>query len=127
MFWVELYLILHISAWFINRMQLHITTGERNALVVLSALGIKGVLLFSFITLGFQKFVSPPIFLTIVVYLGYYAWTKIRPLEIGEAFALSIEKKGLSEVSGFWVLVLSSWGSGMARQFLSSSVLRGCL
>ena len=106
MFWIELYLIIQISAWFINRMQFHITAGERNALIVLSSLGIKGVLLFLFITLGFQKFVSFPILLTILVYLGYFAWTKIRPLKIGEAFALSIEKKSLSEVSGFWVLVL---------------------
>ena len=106
MFWIELYLIIQISAWFINRMQFHIAAGERNALIVLSSLGIKGVLLFFFITLGFQKFVSFPILLTIIVYLGYFAWTKIRPLKIGEAFALSIEKKSLSEVSGFWVLVL---------------------
>ena len=106
MFWVELYLILHISAWFINRMQLHITTGERNALVVLSGLGIKGVLLFSFITLGIQNFISFPILLTIVVYLGYFAWTKSRPLKIRESFALPIEKKSLSEFSGFWVLTL---------------------
>ena len=106
MFWVELYLIFQISAWFINRMQLPITAGERNALVILSGLGVKGVLLFSFIILGVQRLTSFPILLTIVVYLGYFAWTKIRPLEIGESFALPIERKDLSQVSGFWVLAL---------------------
>ena len=106
MFWIELYLIFQISAWFINRMQLDITAGERNAVVVLSGLGIKGVLLFFFITLGFQEFTSFPILLTIVVYLGYFTWTKIRPLIISESFVLPIEKKSFSEVSGYWVLTL---------------------
>jgi len=106
MFWIELYLIFQISAWLINRMQLHITVGERNALVVLSGLGIKGVLLFFFITLGFQKFISFPILLTIVVYLGCFTWMKIRPVAIGDSLALPAEKKGLSEISGFWVLTL---------------------
>jgi len=106
MFWIELYLILQISAWFINRMQLHIAIGERNALVVLSGLGIKGVLLFFFITSGLQKFISFPILLTIVVYLGYFIWTKIRPLTIEESFVQLKEKKGLSDISGFWVLIL---------------------
>ncbi len=87
-------------------MQLDITAGERNAVVVLSGLGIKGVLLFFFITLGFQEFTSFPMLLTIVVYLGYFTWTKIRPLIISESFALPIEKKSLSEVSGYWVLTL---------------------
>ena len=106
MFWIELYLIFQISAWFINRMQLHITVGERNALVVLSGLGVKGVLLFSFITLGFQKFISFPILLTIIVYLGYYTWTKFRPLVIGAPLEVPMERKCLSEISGFWILTL---------------------
>jgi len=106
MLWVELYLIFQISAWFINRMQLPITTGERNALVVLSGLGVKGVLLFSFIILGGQRFTSFPILLTVVVYLGYFAWIKIRPLENRELFGQPMERKYLSEVSGFWVLTL---------------------
>ena len=87
-------------------MQLHITVGERNALVVLSGLGVKGVLLFFFITLGFQRFISFPILLTIVVYLGCFTWMKIRPVAIGDSLALPAERKGLSEISGFWVLTL---------------------
>ena len=106
MFWIELYLIFQIAAWFINRLQLHIAMGERNALVVLAGLGVKGVLLFSFITLEFQRFISFPILLTVAAYLAYFTWIKIRPLTIGESFALPIERKDLCEIFGFWVLIL---------------------
>ena len=51
MFWVELYLILQMSLWFVVRLGLNIATGERYALTVLLGLGIKSFLLFIFIVL----------------------------------------------------------------------------
>ena len=46
MFWVELYLILQISLWFVTHLGLNFPLGERNALIVLLGLGIKCFLLF---------------------------------------------------------------------------------
>ena len=46
MFWIELYLIIQMSLWFIGRLGLNHPTGERGALVVLLGLGIKSFFLF---------------------------------------------------------------------------------
>ena len=56
MFWIELYLILQISLWFVIHLGLDFSAGERNALVVLLGLGIKSILLFIFIILGLEQF-----------------------------------------------------------------------
>ena len=48
MFWVELYLILQMSLWFVTHLGLDFSAGERNALVVLLGLGAKSFLLFIF-------------------------------------------------------------------------------
>ena len=60
MFWIELYLILQMSFWFVVRLGLNIVTGERYALAVLLGLGIKSFLLFVFVVLGLAKFIVFP-------------------------------------------------------------------
>ena len=106
MFWIELYLILQMALWFVNRLELSLSTGERNALVVLSGLGIKSVLLFVFITLELIRFIASPSIFTIVVFLSYFVWTKVRPSDSGESLGAQLERKGLCEFSGSWVLMV---------------------
>ena len=57
MFWIELYLILQMSLWFVTRLGLNIAIGERYALAVLLGLGIKSFLLFVFVVLELAKFI----------------------------------------------------------------------
>ncbi|MCH2389587.1 MAG: hypothetical protein MK234_02780, partial [Nitrospinales bacterium] len=63
MFWIELYLILQMSLWFVTHLGLDFSAGERNALVVLLGLGAKSFLLFIFITLGLERFLVFPVVL----------------------------------------------------------------
>ena len=106
MFWVELYLILQMASWFVNRLELDFSTGERNALVVFSGLGIKSVLLFAFITMEFTRLIASPSIFTIVVCLSYFVWTKVRLSDSGKSLGAQLERKGLCEFSGSWVLLV---------------------
>lgn len=105
MFWIELYLIFQMSSWFVTHLRLNLPLGERNALIVLSGIGIKCLLLFIFITLGLERLIVFPVVLSIVVFILCYAWTKNRPIENE---GLPFEKSNryrLYKFSGFWVLV----------------------
>ena len=104
MFWIELYLILQMSLWFVTRLGLNFSTGERNALVVLLGLGIKSALLFTFITLGLARFIALPIVLSIVVYCSCFAWMKARPMVFEGPLFEQSGRRGLYEFPGFWVL-----------------------
>ncbi len=116
MFWIELYLILQISIWFIIRLGLNFSVGEKNALVLLLGLGVKSFLLFVFIALDFSHFIEFPIVLTVIFYILFYILIKIRPLAFEKPWFGESEGKGLLRYSGFWVLfilftfaVLNSW------------------
>ena len=106
MFWIELYLILQMSLWFVTRLGLNFSTGERNALVVLLGLGIKSALLFTFITLGLARFIALPIVLSIVVYCSCFAWMKARPMVFEGPLFEQSGRRGLYEFPGFWILLV---------------------
>ena len=108
MFWIELYLILQMALWFVNRLKLGLSMGERNALAIVSGLGIKSILLFVFIALELTRFIAYPAIFTILVCLLYFAWTKIRPLVASKSSIIELERKGLCEFSGFWILLVLS-------------------
>ena len=104
MFWVELYLILQMSLWFVTHLGLDFSAGERNALVVLLGLGAKSFLLFIFITLGLERFLVFPVVLSIVVFFLFFVWVKTRPKDFEESSFEQLKKKGFYEFSGFWIL-----------------------
>ena len=106
MFWIELYLILQMSLWFVTHLGLNFSAGERNALVVLLGLGIKCVLLFIFITLGLERFLVFPVVLSIVVFFLCFAWTKTRPMNFERSSFEQLNRKGFYEFSGFWILLI---------------------
>ena len=72
MFWIELYLVIQMAIWFASRLELNLSVGERNALSVFLALGMKSVLLFIYITLGLARFIAIPAILTFIVFLLYF-------------------------------------------------------
>ena len=116
MFWIDLYLIFQVSIWFVIRLGLNFSVGEKNALVVLISLGVKSFLLFVFIALGLSRFIVFPIILSIIIYILFYVLIKIRPLAFDGSWFREPERKGLVQYSGFWVLfilftfgVLNSW------------------
>ena len=47
MFWIELYLVIQMAAWFVLRLELGFSLGERSALSIFLALGLKSILLFA--------------------------------------------------------------------------------
>ena len=106
MFWVELYLILQMSLWFVTHLGLDFSAGERNALVVLLGLGIKCILLFIFITLGLERFLVFPVVLSMVVFFLCFAWVKTRPKSFERSSFEQLNRKGFYEFSGFWILLI---------------------
>ena len=104
MFWIELYLVYQIASWFIFRLGLNLSTDERNALSVFLALGIKSFLLFAYIVFGLARFVTFPVVLTIVVFLLYFSWVKMRPLKLAELSVAQVGERRLHECFGFWIL-----------------------
>ncbi|SVC37741.1 uncharacterized protein METZ01_LOCUS290595, partial [marine metagenome] len=95
MFWIELYLIFQVSIWFVIRLGLNFSVGEKNALVVLIGLGVKSFLLFIFIALGLSRFIEFPIILSIIIYILFHILIKIRPLAFEGSWFREPEKKGL--------------------------------
>jgi len=104
MFWVELYLILQMSLWFVAYLGLDFSVGERNALVVLLGLGIKCILLFIFITLGLERFLVFPVATSIVFFFLFFAWIQSRPKDFEGSSSEYLKRKGFCEFFGFWVL-----------------------
>jgi hypothetical protein len=104
MFWVELYLIFQISFWLITHSRLSLSLGERNALIVLSSLGIKCVLLFIFITLGLERFIVFPVVFSILVFFLCYAWIKNRSVDFKFLSFEQSNRYRLYKFYGFWVL-----------------------
>ena len=80
MFWVELYLVIQMALWFVLRHILNLTAGERSALTIFLALGIKSILLFTYISLGLTRLFPSPVVFTVVVFIFYFTWIKLRPL-----------------------------------------------
>ena len=106
MFWIELYLILQMASWFVFRLELNLSIGERNALSVLLALGLKSILLFAYIILGLKRFFDFSLILTGLVFVLYFIWVKGRPLAYLESSTKKTAASGLHKYSGFWVLFL---------------------
>lgn len=113
MFWIELFLILHMAARLVDRLDLNLPTSERNALAVFSGLGIKSVFLFIFLIFDLSRFIFFPLILTLLLYLLYFAWMKVRPLASDESSTVQVDGKELHWYPGishehpvFWVLAV---------------------
>ena len=106
MFWIELYLIIQMSLWFIGRLGLNHPTGERGALVVLLGLGIKSFLLFVFIVLDLAKFIVLPFVFSLLVFTFYFVYIRIRPSNFETFSPREFQGKMFYEFFGFSILLV---------------------
>ncbi|MCH8157707.1 MAG: hypothetical protein IID18_08160, partial [Nitrospinae bacterium] len=78
MFWIDLLAILIVSLWFVVRLGVADSTGERLALAVLLGLGIKSLFLFLFLAFGIQPLLGRQFVLSAGVLLAYVFWIRLR-------------------------------------------------
>jgi len=106
MFWIELYLVIQMSLWFIGRLGLNHSTGERRALAVLLGLGIKSGLLFVFIVLDLAKFIVFPFAFSLLVFIFYFIYIRIYPLTFEPFSSGEFQGKIFYDSFGFSVLLV---------------------
>jgi hypothetical protein len=106
MFWIELYLIIQISFWFVGRLGLSHPTGERVALVVLLGLGVKSFLLFVFIVLDLARFIVLPFVFSLLVFIFYFLYIRIRPSNFETFSSGEFQGKVFYELFGFLILLV---------------------